>query len=82
MTFQEGQIHWLNALILKKHATIVSGAYKFKTVWHGSGKDEGNKYTEEELLQDELEAMGRQIDWLNEAVEGLRNTERREAYGD
>ena len=69
MDFKEGQIHWLNALILRKHATIVSGAYKNRTVWHGLGREK--KFTEEELLQDELEAMDRQIKWLDDAVQGL-----------
>ena len=71
MKFREGQIHWLNALILKKHATIVSGAYKSRVVYHGTSQNEDNRLTEEELLQDELRAMQAQIDWLDDAVNGL-----------
>jgi hypothetical protein len=71
MEFNEGQIHHLNALILKKHAVIVSGAYKSRSVYHGTKVDEDAKLTEEELLQNELAAMDQQIRWLDECVQGL-----------
>lgn len=68
MKYIEGQILYLNALIMAKHATIISGAYKSRKVYHGIGMKPENIFTEEELLQDELQAMHRQIDWLNDAI--------------
>ena len=71
MNFAEGQIHWLNALILKKHAVIVSGAYKSREVYHGTEVSEDKRLTEEELLQDEFRAMDQQIKWLEESINEL-----------
>ena len=71
MKYAEGQIHYLNALILKKHAVIVSGAYKNREVYHGLGTQSDKKWTEEELLQDELRAMDQQIEWLSKTIECL-----------
>ena len=71
MDFRTGQIHHLNALILKKHAVIVSGAYKNREVYHGTEMKEESKLTEDELLQDELRAMDQQIKWLDETIQEL-----------
>jgi len=71
MKYVEGQIHYLNALILKKHAVIVSGAYKNRKVYHGTEVNPDKKLTDEELLQSELSAMQQQIQWLSETVECL-----------
>ena len=71
MTFIDGQIVYLNALILKKHANIVSGAYKNRKVYHGTETDPDKQLTDEELLQDEMRAMGVQLKWLEDTVQLL-----------
>jgi len=71
MKYVEGQIHYLNALILKKHAVIVSGAYKNREVYHGTEVNPDKKHTDEELLQRELSGMEQQIKWLSDTIECL-----------
>jgi len=71
MKYVEGQIHFLNAQILKKHASIVSGAYKDRKVYHGTECDESKRLTDDELLQREIAAMTQQITWLGDTIECL-----------
>ncbi len=71
MTYIEGQIIWLNAMILRDHARIVSGAYKTRQVFHSTETNPDKQLTEEELLQSECRTMDQHIKWLNETIECL-----------
>jgi hypothetical protein len=71
MNFTEGQIHYLNAQILMKHATIVSGAYKSRDIYRGTDCKPENKLSEEELLNFEIKGMEQQIKWLDETIQNL-----------
>jgi hypothetical protein len=66
MTYAEGQLLIWNARVLRQHALIVSGAYRFRQVSCG-----GVELTDDEKLKDELVVLDRHINFMEEVLEHL-----------
>jgi len=67
--YLDGQMEVTKGYIAYFHARIVSGAYKERVghVFHGTLGE--NPFTEEEVLQDEIETMHRHIKRLKELID-------------
>lgn len=68
MRYIEGQIALTQAHILRCHAEIVSGAYKQRQQFHGTGNV---PLSDEEKLADRMQVIGSHIHHLSELVERL-----------
>ena len=67
--YSEKQLLVVHARVLRQHAKIVSGAYKTREVYHGTVESEGARFTEAELLQDEVECMDRHIAFMQQCLD-------------
>lgn len=74
MKLIDGQILQAFCQVLYRHAEIVSGAYKYRGLQKGCGKNDDGTIafrpcTEQEKLEDSMQVMQRQIHRLNECID-------------
>jgi hypothetical protein len=81
MRFADAQLLTLFARLLKDHASIVSGAYRFRRWQQASGWDkehhrfEWRDLTDDEKLEQALSTMGRRIDFMQEIEDRIAQQE-------
>jgi hypothetical protein len=70
MDYLEGQIEIEKAQVLYWNAMIVSGAYKYRALFHGTGET-AKKFTGKELLEDATRNMKNHVRRLQSLIDTI-----------